>query len=248
MLSQLPSQGEVVQQPQEGNISGCEESSQVYCRLKCGEASSVSMMGFEEKMKSNASGCKHQNHVKSDLFLFGDYNWVKDGEASSVSMTRFEEKMKVELWSWLPSQGEVVQQPQEGNISGCEESSQVYCRLKCGEASSVSMMGFEEKMKSNARGCKHQNHVKSDLFLFGDYNWVKDGEASSVSMTRFEEKMKVELWSWLPSQGEVVQQPQEGNISGCEESSQVYCRLKCGEASSVSMMGFEEKMKVELWS
>ncbi|KAG5215307.1 hypothetical protein MJG53_001368 [Ovis ammon polii x Ovis aries] len=172
--------------------------------------------------------------------------WVKDGEASSVSMTRFEEKMKVELWSWLPSQGEVVQQPQEGNISGCEESSQVYCRLKCGEASSVSMMGFEEKMKSNARGCKHQNHVKSDLFLFGDYNWVKDGEASSVSMTRFEEKMKVELWSWLPSQGEVVQQPQEGNISGCEESSQVYCRLKCGEASSVSMIGFEEKMKVEL--
>ena len=45
-----------------------------------------------------------------------------------------------------------------------------------------------------------------------------------------------------------MQQPQEGNISGCEESSQVYCRLKCGEASSVSMIGFEEKMKVELWS
>ena len=45
-----------------------------------------------------------------------------------------------------------------------------------------------------------------------------------------------------------MQQPQEGNISGCEESSQVYCRRKCGEASSISMIGFEEKMKVELWS
>ena len=36
--------------------------------------------------------------------------------------------------------------------------------------------------------------------------------------------------------------------SGSQESPQAYCRLKGGEASSVSMIGFKEKMKVELWS
>ena len=36
--------------------------------------------------------------------------------------------------------------------------------------------------------------------------------------------------------------------SGCQESPQAYCRLKDEEASSVFMTGFEEKMKVELWS
>jgi putative hemolysin len=56
------------------------------------------------------------------------------------------------------------------------------------------------------------------------------------------------MLSQLSSQRKVAQQPQEGNISGCEESSQAYCQLKGGEASSVSRIGFKEKMKVELWS
>jgi len=36
--------------------------------------------------------------------------------------------------------------------------------------------------------------------------------------------------------------------SSCLKSPQAYYWLKGGEAPSVSMMGFEEKAKVELWS
>jgi len=50
-----------------------------------------------------------------------------------------------------------------------------------------------------------------------------------------------------PSRGEQNSSLRK-ETSGCQESPQAYCRLKGGEASSVSMIGFKEKMKVELWS